>query len=82
MFPGLGILRHIEDMALTLATNLVDELGEAGGAGEVDVGVRLYTVTVAAGDDDLIPFPRERRASRFSFQSRSPFSSSAWMYWP
>ncbi len=55
VFPGLSVLRHEEDMAAALAANLVDKAGKVGGVSQVEIGVRLYAVAVAAGDDELVP---------------------------
>jgi hypothetical protein len=60
VLPRLGIVGHVEDMTLTVATNLVDKLREAGSASEIDVCVGLDAVTVAARDDKLIPLARKR----------------------
>ena len=59
VLPGLGVLGHEEDVALALAADLVDEGVEAGGVGEVEVGVGLDAVAVAAGDDELVPLAGE-----------------------
>jgi hypothetical protein len=59
VLPRLGVLRHEEHVALLLAANLVHELGKAGRVGQVDVGVRLHAVTVAAGDEQHVPLLRQ-----------------------
>ena len=56
VLPRLGVLRHEEHVALLLAADLVDELSEASGVGQVDVGVGLHAVAVAAGDEQHVPF--------------------------
>ena len=48
VLPGLGVLGHEEDVALALDPDLMDEAGEAGGVGEVDVGIGFDAVAVAA----------------------------------
>ena len=55
MLPWLGILRHEEDVALFFNPDLVHKLREAGGIGQVEVGVRLEAVPVAAGDEQDVP---------------------------
>src|SRR5271156_1155649 len=54
MLPGFGVLRHEENVAAALVADLVDELGEAGGAGKIYVGVRLQTVTGATRDEQHV----------------------------
>jgi hypothetical protein len=49
------VLGEEEDVGATFVTNLGDELGEGGGAGKVDVGVRFAAVAVTAGDDGEAP---------------------------
>ena len=55
---GLIVLRHEEHLGGTLDAQLVDPLAETGGVGEVQVGVRLAAVAVAAGDQHLLPLRR------------------------
>ena len=55
VLPRHGIGCHEENMANTFAANLVNELIEGGGVGEVGVGVGLNTVAVTTTDEDLIP---------------------------
>ena len=49
------IVRHEEQLAPTLATQLVDPLVKAGGVGEIEVGIGLAAVAVAARDQKLLP---------------------------
>ena len=53
LLPAALILVHEVDVATTFDADFFDELGEAGGAGEIDVGVWLEAVAVAAGDDEV-----------------------------
>jgi hypothetical protein len=45
----------MKSTAAPLLANLMDELIEAGGVGQVDVGVGLDAVAVAAGDQQHVP---------------------------
>src|ERR1700759_4093714 len=60
VLSGLGVLRHVENVALTIASELVHELRKRGGAGKVDVRIRLGAVAVAARNDELIPLAGKR----------------------
>lgn len=55
VLPGLDVLGHEEDVRGALAADFVDEAGEGGGAGEIDVGVGLDAVSIAAGDGEHVP---------------------------
>ena len=59
LLPRVGVLLEKEDVTAPSAADLRDELAEAGCIGQVEVGIRLQPVTVAAGDEQLIPALRE-----------------------
>ena len=56
MLQGLCILRHKEDSAFSVISDLVGELIETIGVGKVDIRVWLQPMTIASGDEHNTPF--------------------------
>jgi len=82
MLPRLRVLRHEENVALSLASDFVHKFREACRVCKIDVCVRLYAVSVTAADQHHVPALRQtpRFAILFpvpksiEFQSMNPCS--------
>src|SRR5579871_5989115 len=59
MLPRLCVLGHEEHAALPLMANLMNKFGKVGGVGEVNVGIRLDAMPIAAADEKHVPLQRE-----------------------